>query len=100
MQPIVMRTIHTRMHHKDAGFNRCAFAGLEYHRTDGQLGRSASLQYFNVRLFLEPQGSISSVGDLEGELAVLAKFHVSIINFVLVYGKRRCPTAVSIAAGK
>jgi hypothetical protein len=31
-----MRTVHAFMHHKGAGFNSRAFAGLEYHRTDGQ----------------------------------------------------------------
>jgi hypothetical protein len=28
-------SIHAGMHHEDAGFNRGAVAGLEYHRTDG-----------------------------------------------------------------
>ena len=35
MHSIIMRSIHTGVHHKDAGFNRRAFTGLEYHRTDG-----------------------------------------------------------------
>jgi hypothetical protein len=28
-------SIHAFMHHKYTGFNRCTFAGFEYHRTDG-----------------------------------------------------------------
>jgi len=32
---IVMLAVHPRVHHEDAGFNLDAFAGLEYHRTDG-----------------------------------------------------------------
>ena len=35
MNSIVMRSIHTRVHHEDAGFNFSALTGLEYHRTDG-----------------------------------------------------------------
>jgi hypothetical protein len=50
-----MRSIHTFMHHEHTGFNCGAFARLEYHRTDGEFGRSASLQDFDVWLFLEPQ---------------------------------------------
>ena len=53
MDCIVMGSIHPRMHHKDTGFNRCTFAGLEDHRTDGQFRRSTSLYDFDVRLFLE-----------------------------------------------
>jgi hypothetical protein len=35
MNGIVMGTIHTRVHHEDAGFNCGGLTGLEYHRTDG-----------------------------------------------------------------
>jgi hypothetical protein len=35
MHCIIVRSIHAFMHHKDTGFDCCAFAGLEYHRTDG-----------------------------------------------------------------
>ena len=35
MNCIIVGSIHAFMHHKDTGFNRCSFAGLEYHRTDG-----------------------------------------------------------------
>lgn len=51
----IMGTIHACMHHKDRGLNGGAFAGLEYHRTDGQAGRSAPFPYFDVRLFPESQ---------------------------------------------
>src|SRR5215216_5760831 len=85
MYSIVMRTIHTFVHHEDAGFNCDAFAGLKYHRTDGQFGRSAPLQYFNIRLFFESQIGIPGVCNLYSELAVLAELHKSIIDLVLVY---------------
>ncbi len=35
MYCIIMLAIHAWVHHKNAGFNLGAFAGLEYHRTDG-----------------------------------------------------------------
>ena len=53
MNPKVMRTVHAFVHHEDTGFNDRAFARIEYHRTDGQLRRSAPLQYFNVRFIFE-----------------------------------------------
>ena len=49
----IMWTIHTFMHHENAGFDNRTFTGLEYHRTDGQLRRSAPLQHLDVRFFLE-----------------------------------------------
>src|SRR5574338_1630641 len=44
MDCIIMGSIHPRMHHEHAGFDRCTFTGLEDHRTDGQFRRSAPLQ--------------------------------------------------------
>jgi hypothetical protein len=38
----IVRTIHTFMHHEYAGFYRGAFARIENHRTDGQVGWSAT----------------------------------------------------------
>ena len=35
MHCIIVRTIHAFVHHENAGFECCAFTGLEYHRTDG-----------------------------------------------------------------
>jgi hypothetical protein len=35
MNAIIVLAIHAGVHHENGGFNRCAFAGLEYHRTDG-----------------------------------------------------------------
>jgi hypothetical protein len=62
-----MLSIHAGVHHKDAGLNGCAFTGLEDHRTDGQIGRSASLQYFDERVLLETQRPGTGVGDLDLE---------------------------------
>src|SRR6266498_4328882 len=101
MHRIIVLSIHARMHHKDSRFKRCAFTGLEYHRTDGQVGRSASLQYFNEWLFLESQCTIPFVGNLEGELAVLTKLHISVVNLVLIHGKGGCSATIStISVGK
>lgn len=84
---IIMRAIHPFVHHKDTGLNCGALTGLEYHRTDGKFGRSASLQYFDVRVFFETQCPITGVGDLQGELAVLAKLDITVIDLVLIHGK-------------
>lgn len=64
MDCIIMGSIHPRMHHEHAGFDRCTFTGLEDHRTDGQFRRSAPLQNFDIGLFLKPQRSITCVADL------------------------------------
>jgi len=61
----VMWTVHAFVHHEDTGLNSCAFARSEYHRTDGQLRRSASLEDFDVWLILEAQCSITRIGDLD-----------------------------------
>ena len=100
MNGIVMRSIHPFMHHEDTGFNCGGLTGLKYHRTDGQFGRSASLQYFNVRLFLEPQRTVTRIGDLKGELAILAKSHKSIVDLVLIHFDGRRSTTASTASGK
>ena len=95
MYGIVVGTIHARMHHEDTRFNCCALTRLEYHRTDGQVGRSAPLQYFNVRFFLELQGALPFIGDGEGELTVFAELHITVIDFGLVYGKCRYATVIA-----
>jgi len=82
---VIMLSIHAWMHHENAGFDYSAFTGLEYHRTDGQVGRSASLQYFDVWLFAKAQCTVPSVSDPEGELAILAKLHIAIVNLALIY---------------
>ncbi len=92
----VMRTIHTFVHHENAGLDRSAFAGLENHRTDGQIGRSASLQYFNVGLVFEAQRTRACVGDLDGKGFVHAKLHITKINLLLIDGNGWC-SAASIA---
>ena len=79
-----MRTVHAFVHHEGAGFNDRAFARFEYHRTDGQLGRSASLHDFDVGLFREAQRPCASVRDLDGEGFVDAKFYVAVIDLLLV----------------
>jgi len=89
MHAIVVRSIHTFVHHEDTGFNCGGFTRLEYHGTDGQFGRSAALQYFNVWLFLEPQRTITRIRDLELELAVLTELHKSIVDLVLIYFEGR-----------
>src|SRR5215217_5417283 len=94
MYGIVVWTIHARMHHENTGFNSCALTRLEYHRTDGQVGRSAPLQYFNVRFFLELQGTLPVVGDGEGELTVFTELNITVINFGLIHGKCGYATAV------
>ena len=63
----VMLPIHAFMHHERAGLDRCTFAGLEDHRTDGQLRRSAPLHDFDIWLLFEPQRAIACVGDLDGK---------------------------------
>jgi hypothetical protein len=84
MNAKIVRTVHTCMHHKDTGFNRCTFTGLEDHRTDGQVGRSAALQDFDIWFFLEAQQAITSIGDFDGKGFVDTKMHVAVINFFLV----------------
>ena len=56
-----MRAAHTCVHHKDRGLNRGAFTGLEYHRTDGQAGRSTPLAHFDVGLFSETERAVAGV---------------------------------------
>jgi len=81
----VMRTVHTCVHHEDAGLDNCAFTGLEYHRTDGYLRRSAPLQYFNVRSFLETQCAVACIGDFYGKSFIDAKFHIAKIDLLLIH---------------
>jgi len=98
MHSKVVRTIHAFVHHEDAGFNDRAFAGLEYHRTDGQVRRSAALQYFDVRVFLEAQRAIACVGDFDGKGFIDAEFHITIIDLLLIYsdGWNSIPIATAL----
>jgi hypothetical protein len=80
----VMRTIHPFMHHKRAGLNERAFTGLENHRTDGQLRRSAPLQDFDVGGFLQAQGAIPGVGDPDREGFADTKLHVPVVDYLPV----------------
>ena len=79
-----MGSIHPFMHHEDSRLDDSAFTGLKYHRTDGQFRRSASLQYFDIRLLFEAQHAVTSVRDLDGKLPGLTKFDVSIIDLILI----------------
>ncbi len=67
MDGVIMRSIHTGVHHENAGFDCRAFTGLENHRTDGQFRRSATLQHFDVGLLFEAQRSIPGIGDLDSK---------------------------------
>jgi hypothetical protein len=77
MNPKIMRTVHAFVHHEDTGFNNRAFTGFEYHRTDGKLRRSASLQYFNVWFFFEAQYAVACVGDFNSKGFFHVKFHIA-----------------------
>jgi hypothetical protein len=62
-----MGSIHAFVHHENSGFDRGAFTGFECHRTDGQFGRSAPLQYFDVGLFREAERARPGIGHLDLE---------------------------------
>jgi hypothetical protein len=81
----IMWTVHTFVHHKNTGLYDCAFTGFEYHRTDGQLRRSAPLQDFDIRLFLESQYTVAGVGDFDGERQVRAKMLVAVIYLLPIH---------------
>ena len=85
MNPEIVRTVHAFMHRENTGFNDRAFARFEYHRTDGKLRRSAPLQYFDVRLFLEPQGAIACVSDFDRKGFFHVEFHIAVINLLLIH---------------
>jgi hypothetical protein len=92
--PVVVLAIHARMHHENAGLEIGAFAWFECHRTDGQAGRSAALQYFNVRLLFKPKQAIPGVSHLDLELAILAELDIAIINGLLIHGHIRRAAAI------
>lgn len=79
-----MRTVHDLVHHEHIGLDDCGFARFEDHRTDDQLGRSASLQYLYVRLLLEAECSVSCIGDLDGKGFGDIEFHITIVNPLLI----------------
>jgi hypothetical protein len=94
---IVVLAIHARMHHKNAGFNIGAFTWLKDHRTDGQFGRSAPLQDFDIRFVLETKNASPAVGDLDLEGLVVAKGHIAVVDLLRVCGDlgRAVSTATS-----
>lgn len=67
MDRVIVFAVHPRMHHEDAGFNGRALAGFEDHRTDGQIGGSASLQNLDIWILIETQQSITGVCNIELE---------------------------------
>ena len=87
MHSEIVRPIHAFMHHEHSRLYYCAFTGLQYHRTDGQFGRSAPLQDFDVGLLFEAQRTVTGICDLDGELPGLTELHVSIVNPFLIHGK-------------
>ena len=93
-----MRTVHAFMHHKDTRLNDCALTGFEYHRTDGQFGRSASLDDFDIRLLLEPQCAIARVGDFDRKRFIDAKLHIAIIDLLLIHHDGGRATSVTALA--
>jgi len=93
----IVLTSHAFMHHEDAGFNNCAFARLEYHRTDGQLRRSAPLHDFDVRRFLETQCACASVGDFNGEGFIGVVFYIAVVNLLLIRCDGGRPAAIAAA---
>jgi hypothetical protein len=95
-----MRTIHAFMHHKDTGLNSGAFAGLENHRTDGELWGSAPLQNFDIWRFFETQTTITCIRDLDGKGFFYPKFHIPVIDLLLIYSDRWAPTAIPIGKEK
>ena len=92
-----MRTVHAFVHHEDTGLNDRTFTRLEYHRTDGKLGGSASLQYFDVRLFLETQCAIACVGDFDGKGFIDSEFHITVTDLLLIDCDGWGPSAAAIA---
>ena len=100
MNPEVVRTVHAFVHHEDTGLDDCAFARLEYHRTDGQFGRSAALQYFDVWFFLETQSAVACVCDFYGEGLLHVKFHIAVINLLPIHRNGWGSAATSALIGK
>ena len=92
----IMRTVHAFVHHENAGLDNCAFSGFEYHRTDGQLRRSAPLQHFDIRVFLETQRAITSIGHLDSKCFFHAEFNIAVINSLLIHCDGWCATTIPI----
>lgn len=97
MHRIIVFSVHAWVHHEDAGCDVRALAGLEDHRTDGQLGRSASLQNFDIRLLFEAQPAVAVVGDFDPERSVLAKFDIPVVDVLLVNSDPGRPTGIPAA---
>ena len=96
----VMRTVHAFVHHKYFGFNKGAFTGLEYHRTDGQLRRSASLQNFDIRRFLETQCARARIGDFDGKGFIGVVLYIAVINGLLIHCDGWCSAATTTLIGE
>jgi hypothetical protein len=95
---VFMLAVHARMHHKDAGFYGCAFAGFEDHRTDGQIGRSASLQDFDIRILFKTQRPIAGVGNIYFKLFVIPEWDIAIVDLCLVNGDHGGAASVPTSA--
>ena len=100
MHSIIMPTVHTGMHHENAGINGCTFAGFECHRTDGQFGRSAPLQNFDDGFLFETQHAITIVGDFNREGFIVAKRNIAIVDFLRVNSDHRRSAATTVLIGK
>jgi hypothetical protein len=80
----VVLAVHTCVHHEYRRLNRRACSGLEYHRTDGESGRSTACQHFDIGLFPEFQYAIASVGNVNGKRFLGVVFHITEINVLPV----------------
>lgn len=80
----IVFAIHPLVHHK-LHRNGGAFAWSQRHRTDDRCGWSAPIHNFDEGLFGKPQGAVTHVGDLEGNIRELVEFHVAQVNHFLVH---------------
>jgi hypothetical protein len=100
MNGIVVFPVHAGVHHENRGFNVSAFAGFECHRTDGQIRRSAPLQYFDIWFLLKAQEPITAVRDFDFELPVLTEFDITVVNGWLVHQDLWRPVPTTAFIGK
>jgi hypothetical protein len=98
MHSIIVWSVHAFVHHEYTGLDCGAFTRLEYHRTDGQLRRSAPLQYFNVGIFFEAQSPVTGVGDFDGKGFVRVELYGAKVDFLLIHRDGWSSTRISPAA--
>ena len=96
----LVRAVHACVHHKNGRSNGGAFARFEYHRTDGQVGRSTALAHFDVGLFFEPERAIAGVGDLDLEGQVGVQRNLTVVDDLLIYGQAGVPPPLSSLPAK